>query len=88
MTYLRKEADKLIILPPQDADTTEYLREVHRELDSEIAKGTPEARHWIELENGHRGGSFTNSALAVNELLTELVDASRSTASKKRLPAN
>ena len=88
MTYLRREADKIVILPPQGADTAEYLHEVRRELDSVIAKGKPGAMHRIDLENGMRGGYFTYSTQAVSELLTELVDASHSTASKKRLPAN
>ena len=88
MTYLRKEADKLIVLPPQDADTAEYLREVRRELDGIIASGKLGTMPRIDLENGMRGGCFTFSNLAVTELLPELVDASRSTASKKHLVAN
>lgn len=85
MTYVRKEADKIVILPSQDTDTAEYLRQVHRELDSIIAKGKSGAMHRIDLDNGMRGGYFTNSNQAVTELLTELVDASRSTVSKKHL---
>ncbi|MDO8576676.1 MAG: hypothetical protein Q7R90_05210 [bacterium] len=87
MAYVRKEADKVVILPPQDTDTAEYLREVHRELDGVIAKGKPGAMHRIDLDSGMRGGYFINSNQAVTELLTEFVDASRSTASKKHLTA-
>ncbi len=86
MSFIRDEVDKIVILPPQDVDTAAYLREVRRELDSVIAKGNPGAMRRIELENGRRGGSFTSSNMAVNELLTELVDASHSTASKKPSP--
>lgn len=85
MTYVRREADKIIVLPPQDANTVEYLRQVHCELDSVVARGKPGAMHRIDLDNGMRGGYFTNANQAVTELLTELVDASRST-KQKSLP--
>ncbi|MEK7156428.1 MAG: hypothetical protein AAB790_01320 [Patescibacteria group bacterium] len=87
MAYVRREADKITILPPQDADTAEYLREVHRELDGIIASGKLGTMPRIDLESGMRGGYFTNSNQAVTELLTELVDASRLTNSKKPLVA-
>lgn len=73
------------ILPPNGTNAEEYLAQVRRELDDVIAKGKPGARHYIELENGQRGGWFASSAMAVTEMLTELVDATRSAASKKHL---
>ena len=85
MLYTKTEDGKIKILPPKDADTEEYLRQVRRELDVAIAKGKSGAMHHIELENGQRGGWFTNSTMAVTELLTELVDATHSTSSKKVL---
>lgn len=86
MLYIKQGDGKIVILPPQQGDDVEdYLRQVRQQLDEAIAKGTPGARHYIELESGQRGGSFANSSLAVAELLTELVDASHSTASKKCL---
>lgn len=83
--YVRVEGEKNLILPSEGTNSEEYLAQVRRELDSIIAKGAPGARHLIELENGQRGGWFARSELAMTELLTELVDASHSTASKKNL---
>ena len=88
MQYLRVEEGNIKILPPSDVNAGEYLRQVRRELAAIFAKGKPVAMYRIDLENGQRGGSFTNSTTAVIELLTELVDESHSTTSKKTLTAN